>query len=104
MRYDSRVTIKLLSGKKYNPDTGRTESTESVLFDNVPCNVNPLSPARAQASFGNIYQDVSVIRLQRSNKEDLTRATHAYVDGRAYKIVNVVEYRHDIAIYANEVK
>ncbi|WP_194755161.1 head-tail adaptor protein [Staphylococcus chromogenes] len=104
MRYDNRTTIVRILDGVYNPDTGKQKSVRTVFYDNIPCNVNPLSPARAQASFGNIYQDVTVIRLQRSNKEDLTRATHAYVDGRAYKIVKVVEYRHDIAIYANEVK
>lgn len=104
MRYDERVNIVHRQDGTYNPDTGKKESTNIVLFDNVPCNVNPLSPARAQASFGNVYKDITVIRLQRSNNDDLTRATHAYVNGRAYKIVKVVEYRHDIAIYANEVK
>uniref|UniRef100_UPI0037430796 phage head completion protein n=1 Tax=Staphylococcus agnetis TaxID=985762 RepID=UPI0037430796 len=104
MRYDERVNILRKQEGTYNPDTGKKEPTNIVLYDNVPCNVNPLSPARAQASFGNIYQDITVIRLQRSNNDDLTRATHAYVNGRAYKIVKVVEYRRDIAIYANEVK
>lgn len=104
MRYDDRTTIVRLQDGAYNPNTGKRESIKTVIHDNIPCNLNPLSPARAQASFGNVYQDVTIIRLQRSNKEDLTRATHAYVDGRAYKIVKVVEYRHDTAIYANEVK
>ncbi|WP_158260823.1 phage head completion protein [Staphylococcus hyicus] len=104
MRYDDRVNIVRKQDGAYNPDTGKKESINIVLFDNVPCNVNPLSPARAQASFGNVYQDITVIRLQRYNNDDLIRATHAYVNGRAYKIVKVVEYRHDIAIYANEVK
>ena len=63
MRYDKRVTLAFRGDSAYNPDTGKTEEPEQIIYTDKPCHRSPLSPQRTAVTFGNVQRDVSTHTL-----------------------------------------
>lgn len=100
MRYDKRVTLAFRGDPAYNPDTGKTEEPEQIIYTDKPCHRSPLSPQRTAVTFGNVQRDVSLIRLQGQVRDKIN---HAYMDDREYTVVQHTYYRHDTVMYLEEV-
>ena len=100
MRYDQRARLVYEGDKRYNPDTGKTEKDERVIYTSIPCHKSPLSPERTAVEFGNVQRDVSIIRLRGQISDKIS---HAYIKGRKYIVVRHTYYRHDTVMYLEQV-
>ncbi|MGW7931874.1 hypothetical protein ACWEWU_09470 [Staphylococcus xylosus] len=99
MRYDERVIFEIEHAVKYNPKTSKREKY-STFSEVIACNVNPISRARKQLEFGEVENDVSVLRIIRH----LTfKPTHLTVNGIRYKILDTRIYRKETIFYIEEV-
>ncbi|PAK64095.1 hypothetical protein B9K00_08650 [Staphylococcus caprae] len=100
MRYNKRVAFSKEAKSKYNPKTSQYEVSETV-YDEIPCNISPLSPQRTSLEYGDVKKDINVIRL---NGHFEPFVTHAYVKGIKYLITKKISYEHDTVFYVEEVK
>lgn len=100
MRYENRVTLVKEGQRRYDPDAGKYVSTESNIYDSLPCNLSPLSPERTAIEFGEVTRDINIIRI--NNRVDKP-VTHAYIDGSKYTVIRPVKYRRDTVFYVEEV-
>ncbi|EZY60615.1 hypothetical protein V060_02591 [Staphylococcus aureus R0294] len=99
MRYDDRVVFQLEQGGVYNPKTSKKEK-RLTTYEEIPCNINPISRARKHLEFGDVENDVSVLRV----KGALSYAvSHVIVRGVRYKIVDTRSYRHETSYFIEEV-
>lgn len=99
MRYDSRVSFIWEGDKVYNPNTSKYER-DTITYESIPCNRNPLSLQRTSLEFGDVQRDISVLRLRGSFGK---KVTHAIVDDIKYIVVRPVRYRHDAVFYIEAV-
>lgn len=86
--------------KRYNPDTGKTEKDERIIYTSIPCHKSPLSPERTAVEFGNVQRDVSIIRLRGQIRYIIS---HAYINDHKYIVVRHTYYRHDTVMYLEQV-
>lgn len=99
MRYEDRVIFQLEQVATYNPKTSKKENT-LITYDAIPCNINPISRARKQLEFGDVKNNVSVLRIKESISYPVS---HVLVNGIRYKIVDTRIYRHETSYYIEEV-
>ncbi|CAC8001683.1 phage-like protein [Staphylococcus aureus] len=99
MRYKDRVIFQLEQVTTYNPKTSKKENA-LITYDAIPCNINPISRARKQLEFGDVKNDVSVLRIKESISYPVS---HVLVNGIRYKIVDTRIYRHETSYYIEEV-
>ena len=100
MRYNKRVKFSKEIKGGYNPKTSKYDVKEQV-YNEVPCNISPLSPQRTNLEYGDVTKDINVIRL---NGRFEPKVTHAYIKGVKYIITKRIDYEHDTVFYAEEVK
>ncbi|WP_342610254.1 hypothetical protein [Staphylococcus hsinchuensis] len=100
MRYSDRITFERQGAKVYNPKTSRYELTNSIRYENIPCNLSPLSRQRTALEYGDVKRDINIVRLQ---GQFLNEVTHAYIGQRQYLIVDKIVYMHDTVYYIEEV-
>lgn len=100
MRYDQRAKLVYEGAKRYNPNTGKTEKDERIIYTSIPCHKSPLSPERTAVEFGNVQRDVSIIRLR---GQIMDNVSHAYIDDRKYIVIRHTHYRHDTVMYLEQV-
>ena len=100
MRYDQRTKLVYEGAKRYNPNTGKTEKDERIIYTSIPCHKSPLSPERTAVEFGNVQRDVSIIRLR---GQILDNVSHAYINDRKYIVVRHTYYRRDTVMYLEQV-
>lgn len=99
MRYEDRAVFQLEQVATYNPKTSKKENT-LITYDAIPCNINPISRTRKQLEFGDVKNDVSVLRIKESISYPVS---HVLVNGIRYKIVDTRIYRHETSYYIEEV-
>ncbi|EMJ6191479.1 TPA: hypothetical protein PP471_000232 [Staphylococcus aureus] len=99
MRYEDRAVFQLEQVATYNPKTSKKENT-LITYDAIPCNINPISRARKQLEFGDLKNDVSVLRIKESISSPVS---HVLINGIRYKIVDTRTYRHETSYYIEEV-
>lgn len=99
MRYDDRVVFQLEQGGVYNPKTSKKEK-RLIAYEEIPCNINPISRARKQLEFGDVKNDVSVLRIKGSL---FYAVSHVIVRDIRYKIVDTRSYRHETSYFIEEV-
>ncbi|HED9457006.1 hypothetical protein GZ138_06575 [Staphylococcus aureus] len=99
MRYEDRAVFQLEQVATYNPKTSKKENT-FITYDAIPCNINPISRARKQLEFGDVKNDVSVLRIKESISYPVS---HVLINGIRYKIVDTRVYRHETSYYIEEV-
>ncbi len=99
LRYEDRVIFQLEQVATYNPKTSKKENA-LITYDAIPCNINPISRARKQLEFGDVKNDVSVLRVKESISYPVS---HVLVNGIRYKIVDTRIYRHETSYYIEEV-
>lgn len=100
MRYNKRVVFAKEIKGQYNPKTSKTETYEK-RYDEIPCNISPLSPSKTVVQYGDINKDINVIRL---NGRFEPTVTHAYINDTKYQITKRIDYEHDTVFYIEEVK
>lgn len=99
MRYEDRAVFQLEQVATYNPKTSKKENT-LITYDAIPCNINPISRARKQLEFGDVKNDVSVLRIKESISSPVS---HVLINGIRYKIIDTKTYRHETSYYIEEV-
>lgn len=99
MRYEDRAIFQLEQVATYNPKTSKKEK-KLIVYDEIPCNVNPISRARKQFEFGDVKNDVSVLRVKESISYPVS---HVLINDIRYKIVDTRAYRHETSYYIEEV-
>ncbi|PTK53122.1 hypothetical protein FNL11_01910 [Staphylococcus haemolyticus] len=99
MNYKDRVTLYNQSESRYNPATKRKEVTREYI-ENVVCNRNCLTAENTRVEFGEITQDINVLRIP---KVINYIPTHALIENREYKIVKVKHYQHTTSIFIREI-
>ena len=99
MRYDERVVFEVEHADKYNPKTSKKEKY-STFSEVIACNVNPVSRATKVQEFGEVENDVSVLRI---NGHLSLKPSHLSVNNIRYKIIDIRIYRKDTTFYIEEV-
>lgn len=99
MRLSDRVTFLCEEQGDYNPKVSKYEKRQ-LIYDEIPCNLSPLSTQRLVLEFGDISRKISIVRVKGRYNEIVS---HTFINGVKYKVIRTIPYRHDTAFYVESV-
>ncbi|WP_256934045.1 hypothetical protein [Mammaliicoccus sciuri] len=85
----------------YNPKTSKYEKRQ-LIYDEIPCNLSPISTQRLVLEFGDISRKISIVRVKVKGRYDKL-VSHAHINGVKYKVIRPIFHRHDTAFYVESV-
>ena len=99
MRYNERITLVKVTGREYDPETGKNKPEEEERIE-LPCNLSELGVERTNELFGQINSLIIVARLQRPYRK---HADYALIDGVKYAIKRQSNYRRGVFYLESEI-
>lgn len=99
MRLSDRVIFCYEEKGVYNPKTSKYDVIKT-FYEEIPCNLSPISMQRIALEFGDISRKISIIRLKGQYDK---KVSHAYINDVKYKIIRPILYKHDTAFYIESV-
>ncbi|GGJ85989.1 hypothetical protein GCM10007063_05580 [Lentibacillus kapialis] len=95
MRYSDRITLHKITGRGYDPETGKNgvRVDEGVT---LPAHVSAVSLEKTEAVFGSYKHKVATARLQRPYKDT---AEKAKIGEQKYNILRHVPHRSESVFY-----
>src|SRR5699024_2744081 len=92
MRFNKRITFVTDGESYYDPNVGDWVEGKKE-YDTVPCNISSLRIDRTKELFGEIDNDIQVVRLQRPYNKQFN---YIEIDGKKQNIKHRSDYRKGV--------